>query len=320
MKIKRYSGILFFLLLLIISPMISNNDYVLNIYIFILLNIIVVTGLNLLMGYAGQISLGHAGFVGMGAYLSAILTGKYMWNCWLAMVVAAVVVAFTAFLLALPTLKLKGHYLAMATLGLGIIIYIFFNQLPITGGPSGFTGIPFLSIGNYQFTDYFSQYVLIAAITFFLVLFAFNLTTFRIGRAFRAIHGSEPAASVLGIDTYSYKIKVFVISAVYASISGSLYAHVVTFISPSSFYFNTSVGIVTMVVIGGMGYIWGGILGAALLTSLPEFLRFFEDYDIAIYGLLLIFVLLFLPEGLIGGIKELWEHFGKKNAGSKESN
>ena len=320
MILKRYTGIIIFFLLLISAPIISHNQYILNIYIFVLLNIITVTGLNLLMGYAGQISLGHAGFVGLGAYLSAILTEQYSVNCWLAMIIAAVIVAVIAFLIALPTLKLKGHYLAMATLGMGIIIYIFFNQLPITGGPSGFTGIPYLSIGNYEFSNYLNLYILIAVFTFMLVLFANNLTIFRIGRALRAIHDSESAASVLGINTYFYKVQIFVLSAVYASISGSLYAHFVTFISPSSFYFNTSVGIVTMVVIGGMGNVWGGIIGATLLTALPEFLRFFEDYDIAIYGLLLIIVLLFLPEGIIGGLKEIWEIYGKKITTNKTNN
>ncbi len=308
--LQDYLGVWIFLLLLILYPLFVSDAYSLNVAIFALQNVIIATGLNLLMGYAGQISLGHAGFVGMGAYLSAILTATYGWNCWLAMAVAAAAVGVIAFFLALPTLKLKGHYLAMATLGLGIILYIFFNQLvDYTGGPSGFVGIPYLKIGDKILSDYYSIYIVTSIISLFTVLFSFNFTKFRIGRALRAIHQSEIAATSLGINTYFYKVQVFVVSAIFASIAGSLYAHTVTFISPTSFGFKRSIQLVTMVVVGGMGNIWGGIAGAVFITYLPEFLRTFQDYDIILYGLFLILIVIYLPGGIAEGVEKLYGKF-----------
>ncbi len=315
---KIYRGILLFAVILAAFPIFVSGDYGLNIAIFALQNIIVVTGLNLLMGYAGQISLGHAGFVGLGAYISAVLTATYGWNCWFAMVIAAMGVGIVAFFIALPTLKLKGHYLAMATLGMGIILYIIFNQLvDVTGGPSGFVGIPFLSFGGKKLTSYKEIYIVTALITFMVVLLAYNLTLFRIGRALRSIHQSETASTALGINTYFYKVQVFVLSAIFASITGSLYAHTVTFISPTSFGFKRSIQLVTMVVVGGMGNIWGGVVGALFLTYLPEFLRAFEEYDIIIYGLLLILAIIYLPGGIVGGLEKIYEKL--PFVGNKES-
>ncbi len=316
--LKIYRGMIILGILLVLFPLLVTDDYGLNVAIFALQNIIVVTGLNLLMGYAGQISLGHAGFIGLGAYTSAVLTTTLGVNCWLAMIIAAVLVGIVAFLIALPTLKLKGHYLAMATLGMGIILYIVFNQLvEVTGGPSGFVGIPFMKIGGSELSSYHEIYIVTALFTFLVVLISYNLTLFRIGRALRSIHQSETASTALGINTYVYKVQVFVLSAIFASIAGSLYAHTVTFISPTSFGFKRSIQLVTMVIVGGMGNIWGGVIGALFLTYLPEFLRAFEDYDIILYGILLILVIIYLPSGIVGGVEKIYERipfFGSKRS------
>ncbi len=317
MRLKRYADILIFALLLIAYPLIITDNYGLNVGIFALENIITVTGLNLLMGYAGQISLGHAGFVGLGAYISAILTATYHWNCWLAMITAFVLVGIVAFFVALPTLKLRGHYLAMATLGLGMILYIFFSQLvDITGGPSGFVGIPYMRFGSLTFSSYSTIYVVTAMITFVIIWLSKNLASFKAGRIFRAIHQDEEAVVALGVNTYHYKVLVFVVSAVFASIAGSLYAHTVIFISPASFGFKRSIQLVTMVMVGGMGNIWGGVTGAIFLTYLPEFLRIFEDYDIIVYGSLLILVIIFMPGGIAGAVEDIYGKF--KNTGGRE--
>jgi branched-chain amino acid transport system permease protein len=271
------------------------------------------------LGYAGQISLGHAGFFGLGAYLSGILTATYSWNPWLAMSLAAVVVGGLAFLIGFPILKLKGHYLAMATLGMGIIMYITFNEtIGLTGGPSGLSGIPNISIGSITFDSDKKNFYLIWSFTLGMILLAQNLANSRIGRALRAVHDSEVAAQVLGINARLLKVQIFALSAVISSIAGTLYAHTMTFISPASFGFNFSVELLTMVVIGGLGSIYGSFLGAALLTLLPEFLRAAQDYDIIIYGALLMMMVMFMPRGLVRGVPDLLRKLLKKR-GSKHA-
>jgi branched-chain amino acid transport system permease protein len=287
-----------------------------NVLVFVGIHTMLAIGLNLLLGYAGQISLGHAGFFGLGAYLSGILTATYGWNPWVAMPLAAVAVGALAFLIGFPILKLKGHYLAMATLGMGIIMYIVFNEtVDLTGGPSGLSGIPNISIGSLTFDSDLKNYYLIWSITLCVVLLTLNLANSRVGRALRAVHDSEVAARVMGVNARLLKVQIFALSAVISSIAGSLYAHTMTFVSPASFGFNFSVELLTMVVIGGLGSIYGSFLGAALLTLLPEFLRAAHDYDIIIYGGLLMVMVMFMPGGLVRGVPDLFRKLLKKGGG-----
>lgn len=289
-------------LLIIIIPLFVKNKYYFTVMNVVGLNAIVVVGLNLLIGFAGQISLGHAAFYGMGAYLSAILTTTYHYPPWPAMVIAMLATGVVAYFVGYPSLKLRGHYLVMATLGFSIIVNIFMVELDkITGGPSGFPGIPNLSIGKLIFDTDFKNFYLIWTFTFFSILVSLNLVNSRVGRALKAIHGSEVAANTLGVDTDKYKAKVFVLSAIFASLSGSLYAHYLTFISPRSFDFYYSIQVVTMVIVGGMGSIWGAFFGAGLLTVLSEVLHVAEKYNIIVYGAILTLVLVSLPEGVIVG-------------------
>jgi branched-chain amino acid transport system permease protein len=286
--------------LLLLIPFFFKGGYLLNVLLFVGIHTILAIGLNLLLGFAGQISLGHAAFFGLGAYLSGILTATYSVNPWLAMIIAAVVVGIMAFVIGFPILKLKGHYLAMATLGLGIIIYIVFNEaVDLTGGPSGLSGIPNLSLGPLIFDTDLKNYYLIWTFTLATMLLSINLAHSRIGRALRAIHDSEIAARVMGVNARLLKVQIFSLSAAISAIAGSLYAHTMTFVSPASFGFNFSIELLTMVVIGGLGSIYGSFLGAALLTLLPEMLRAFQDYDIVVYGLLLILMTMFMPGGLV---------------------
>jgi len=297
---------LVFALLILVAPLAVEGSYLMNVMVFVGINTTLAIGLNLLLGYAGQISLGHAGFFGLGAYLSGILTATYGWNPWAAMPLAALIVGLLAFMIGFPILKLKGHYLAMATLGLGIIIYIVLNEtVDLTGGPSGLSGIPNLAIGTLIFDTDTKNYYLIWGVTLLVVLFAINLANSRVGRALRAIHDSEVAARVLGVNVRLLKVQIFALSAVISALAGSLYAHTMTFVSPASFGFNFSVELLTMVVIGGLGSIYGSFLGAALLTLLPEFLRAAQDYDIIIYGALLMLMVMFMPGGLVRGVPDL---------------
>ncbi|HEX9079759.1 MAG TPA: branched-chain amino acid ABC transporter permease [Desulfuromonadaceae bacterium] len=297
---------LLFATLVLLAPLLFRGGYLMNVLVFVGINTMLAIGLNLLLGYAGQISLGHAGFFGLGAYLSGILTATYGLDPWLVMPLAAVAVGALAFLIGFPILKLKGHYLAMATLGLGIIIYIVFNEtVDLTGGPSGLSGIPNLSVGAVTFDTDIKNYYLIWTVTLAVVLLAVNLVHSRVGRALRAIHDSEVAARVMGVNARLLKVQVFALSALISSLAGSLYAHTMTFVSPASFGFNFSVELLTMVVIGGLGSIYGSFLGAALLTLLPEFLRGTQDYDIVVYGALLMVMVMFMPGGLVRGVPEL---------------
>jgi branched-chain amino acid transport system permease protein len=315
MKHKDYMGIASLTAAIIAAPYLITNDYYLGVLIFTALNCLACTGLCLLMGYAGQISIGHGAFIAIGAYSSAILTTKLGWSPWAAMGCGVMIVIFVAFFVGIPTLRLKGHYLAMATLGFASIVHIVsVAAVEVTNGPSGISSIPRLEVFGYPLNSdtkffYFSWGIVI--IGFYL---AINLIHSRVGRGLKALHGSEDAASSLGVNITVYKIKVFVLSAIYASISGSLYAHYVLYIDPGPFDVTHSVLLVTMVAVGGLHNIWGALTGAVLLSLLPEFLssmseylqgfgiRYKTDYDTLVYGGILLLIMLFLPEGLFDGL------------------
>jgi len=293
--------------IIIILPLFVESKYYFIVLNVIGLNTIVVVGLNLLIGFAGQISLGHAAFYGLGSYFSGILTVNYGFPLWPAMVVGMMATGAVAYLIGYPSLKLRGHYLVMATLGFGIIINILMGELDqFTGGHDGLMGIPPLAIGGLVFDNDLKNFYLIWSFVFLCMLAARNLLNSRVGRALRAISGSEVAANSLGINTADYKVKVFVLSAMFASISGSLYAHYITFISPSSYDFHYSIQVVTMVIVGGMGSLWGSLLGAGVLTFISEALHVAKQYHIIAYGVFLCLVLVFLPEGILMGIINLF--------------
>ncbi len=295
-----------------------KEDYYFSLLNFIGIHTLLVVGLNLLMGYGGQISLGHAAFFGLGAYASGILTATYGVNPWLALLAGLLLSGATAFLLGVPALKLRGYYLAMATLGFGIIVYIVLNEAqPLTGGPSGLAGIPSLSLGPLSLNTPRRLYLFIWATVGLILALSANLVDSRLGRALRALHDSEPAAQSLAVDTFALKLKVFIWSALYASLAGSLYAHTLNFIAPSSFTFMFSIKLVTMVVLGGMASIWGSLLGAGVLTVLPELLTAFHDYEVVIFGAILMAVMIFLPRGLVRGIMNLWEFRNYKRQGGR---
>jgi len=351
----------FILTLFIISifflPVIFPNKYHVGILNIIGIYTILTIGLNLLMGYAGQISLGHAAFFGIGAYTSAILTthnladkfhfpGFLSCAChlpWVAAIIAIVITSIIALIIAIPTLKLHGHYLAMATLGIGIVVYIFLKEESwMTGGSDGLVGVPSLKILGLSLDSEWNIfgfkmerdknfYYLIWFTTIILLILSQNLINSRVGRALRSIHSSEIASATLGVNVAQYKIKVFVLSAIYSSIAGSLYAHYMQFVSPGSFGFVFSIKLVTMVVIGGMASLWGAVVGAFVLTLIPENLylvtNFFEhnlsmvvakiqspqDLETIIYGLILMVVMIFLPQGLTKGVVDIFRLTTKKD-------
>ena len=300
-------------------PFFLRNNYHLMVLNISALNILVVIGLNLLMGFAGQISLGHAAFFGLGAYLSGILTSTYGFPIWPTVLLAMAFTAGVAFAIGIPTLKLEGHYLVMATLGFNVIVYIVMLQLePVTGGPSGFAGIPRLAWSGFAFDSDRKVYYLLWAVSIGALLLSLNLIHSRVGRAMAALRQNEIAARCAGIDTEAYKVKIFVLSAVMASLAGSLYAHYITFISPGTFSFFYSLQVVTMVLVGGMGSLWGSVFGAFLLTLLPEALHAVKEYNVLVYGLILMGVLVFFPHGLLTGIAGIMRKREKDLPGGEE--
>jgi len=309
MRLRRFlNRWLLFVAVVILIPLAVESEYYLTLLNFIGIHTILVVGLNLLMGYAGQISLGHAAFFGLGAYTSGILTGTYGINPWLALMAGLLISGSAAFLIGVPALKLRGYYLAMATLGFGVIVYIVFNELQTwTGGPSGLAGIPALALAGFSFNTPLKLYLLIWPAVIFILALSASLVDSRTGRALRALHDSEAAAESLGVNTQRLKLLIFVWSALYASLAGSLYAHTMNFIAPSSFDIMFSIKLVTMVVVGGMASIWGSLLGAGVLTVLPELLVFFHDFEVVIFGGILMTVMIFLPRGLIRGLLDLKE-------------
>lgn len=280
----------------------------LNLFVFIGINTILALGLVLLAGYAGQISLGHTAFYACGAYASAILTLKQGWPPLAAMLAGAVVAAAIAFALGRPIFRLRGYYLAMATLGLLIIMAVILRQWrDVTGGPSGLPSVPAFAIGGWQVKGDLGYHYLVWGLALALLAFALNLVHSRPGRALRALHASESAAAASGIDVHRAKSLVLVLSAVFASLAGSLYAHYVTVVNPRPFGFETMVALLTMLVIGGMGSIWGAPLGALLVGLLPELLRALAPgatsgetatYEQIAFGALLIGGAIGLREGL----------------------
>jgi branched-chain amino acid transport system permease protein len=289
---------------------------------------IVVAGLNLLMGYAGQISLGQAAFYGLGAYVSGIMTtlaarhsvllgvsGSWCWP-WLAILAGLVITGSFAYLIGRPILRLRGNYLAMATLGLGIMVYILFREGgKLTGGNDGLAGIPRLSLGNaFRFWPMERYYYLVWAVAIAVITLALNMVNSRVGRALRALHDSEVAANTLGVDTQHYKLQTLVVSAMAASLAGSLYAHFQALVAPSPFNFQASVELVVMATVGGMRSIWGAPLGVAVVYMVREMLRARlhvllhmagGEHEMVAYGIILILIVIFMPEGLVSSLATL---------------
>jgi branched-chain amino acid transport system permease protein len=280
-------------------PLALTNNYFYEVAILVGLNAIVCVGLNLLIGYAGQISLGHAGFFGLGAYGSAILTGRFGWPPLAALPVATLAVALLAYLIGRPILRLRGHYLAMATLGMGVIVSIVVaTEDRWTGGPDGMP-VPPLAIFGATLTGEGPWYWLVGALLAAAVWLSLNLIDSPAGRALRALSGSEIAAEVSGIDSARQKVQVFVISAVFAAIAGALTAHYSGFITPSKATFFHSIELVTMVVLGGMASTFGAVLGAAVLTTLPQLLTAFKEYEMVVLGAIMMGTMIFMPKGLV---------------------
>ena len=264
--------------------------------------IIVVSGLNIVTGYAGQVSLGHAGLIAIGAYTSAILTVNYHLSFWLALPVAALFTAVFGALLGIPSLRVGGPYLALITIAFNFLIDKIILAWPdMTGAAAGMWGIRLPSIGNLSFS-HTAYYGLIIGIALLTILFCKNIVNSRWGRSFNAVRNDEMVAETSGINIYSTKLAAFVISAFFAGIGGSLWSHLHGYISPEALRFDRSVLLLLMLLVGGQRSILGPMVGAVVLTALPEFLHRIEEYRLIIYGVGLVMCVILMPEGLLGMI------------------
>jgi branched-chain amino acid transport system permease protein len=295
----RTGGLALLLALVLALPLVMVNNYWYEVAIQVGLNAIVCIGLNLLIGYAGQISLGHAGFFGMGAYGTAILSTYFGLPPMLALLLTNVGVGVLALLVGRPILRLKGHYLAMATLGMGIIISIIITtEDRFTGGPDGMN-VPALSLFGQPLVGEHLWYWLVSLALVIAVTLALNLIESPIGRALRALNGSEVGARVSGIDATRAKVGIFVISAVFASLAGGLMAHYSGFITPGKASFFHSIELVAMVVFGGMSSTFGAVIGAAALTLLPQLLTVLKEYEMVVFGAVMVITMVFFPRGFL---------------------
>jgi branched-chain amino acid transport system permease protein len=296
---NAYLGLGLVIAVLLVLPFILPNSYYMDLAIRMAINAIIVIGLNLLIGFAGQISLGHAGFLGIGAYASAVLPTHFGFHPLLAMAAGAAATAVIAGVVAKPIFKLKGNYLAMATLGLGIIINIALrNEAQWTGGPDGMA-VPAFALFGMELSSDKQWYWVVAALLVISVWASLNIIDSPFGRALRALHGSEVASQVVGVNIVRYKVSIFVLSAMFASIMGSITAHYIGFVTPNFADFFHSIELVTMVVVGGMASVFGSIVGAVLLTALPQALATFEGWETVVFGSVLMLCMIFLPKGLV---------------------
>jgi branched-chain amino acid transport system permease protein len=297
--------------IIVISPYFFPSAYHYRIGALVLIFALAVVGLNLLMGFAGQVSLGHAGFLGIGAYSVAIGPIYYGLPSWLCLFVGAMVSGAVAFLVGRPILRLKGHYLAVATLGFGLLVAIVLtNEAGWTGGPDGMS-VPRLVLFNWQVRGSDAWYWIAGATLVGGFVLALNLMDSPTGRALQAIHDSEIAALVLGIDVARKKLTIFVISAMYASVAGSYLALFNGHVTPDVAGFLRSIELVAMVVLGGMGSIVGSLVGAAVLVVLPQTLTIFHEYEQAVLGLILMVFMIFLRRGIVPSVAATFARWRK---------
>ena len=292
-----------FVALLFVIPL-FQNDYYRDVLTLTAMYAVLALGLNLVVGQTGLLNLGYVAFYAIGAYTYAILSTRFGLPFWPGLVAGAAAAAFMALLIGLSTLKLRGDYFAIVTLGLGEITRIVLNNSDsITGGPNGISRIGRPSLFGHVFATPLEYYYLILVIAVVTVFAMNRIMTSRIGRAWVAIREDEIAAEAMGINTFRLKLLAFVIASAWAGMTGVFFASKMAFVSPESFTFFESVIILCMVVLGGMGSIPGIILGAFLLITLPEVFRDFADYRMLGFGVALVLMMIFRPQGLLGTAK-----------------
>ncbi len=284
--------------------------YIFHVLIMMGIYAILALSLNIIVGFAGLVSLGHAAFFGIGAYVSGLLMINGL-GFPAAFFLSGIITSLLGLCLALPSLRVKDDYLAIVTLGFGIIIGLVFLNLEITGGADGLVGIPPVSLMGKPLYSKPGFFGLVAGVLVVMIVTMYTLKQSKIGRAWAAIRDNDVSAAFMGINVYGYKTMAFITSSFWAGLAGSLYAHYTAYINPHTFNMHTSIMVLSMVVLGGIGSITGSILGAVLLILLPEILRPLADYQDIFYGALLVAMMIFRPQGIMGRVK-ITEMFGRK--------
>lgn len=301
----RYNVTVAIALIVIILPFLLSSTFHLRMATMVIIFSVVVIGLNLLMGYAGQVSLGHAGFLALGAYAAAFGPAHLGLNPWISMALGILATSAIAYLIGKPILKLKGYHLAMATLAFGIVVALVLNnELNWTGGPDGM-GVKRANLAILGLTHVQSWYAISSAVLVLAILLVQNLLNSSTGRALRSIHDSEVASNVLGIDVTRQKLVAFVLSAALAAAAGSCLAQLDGHVTPATGSILKSIELLTMAVIGGLGSLVGSIVGAAFLVLMPQFLTAFHEYEHAMLGVMLIFTMIVMRNGIVPSLTTL---------------
>jgi branched-chain amino acid transport system permease protein len=305
------------LVFLFLWPLFTQNPYYIHTGITIGIMVMLAVGLNLLFGYTGQISLAHSSFYAIGAYTASLLEVHAGLSFWVSTPIGVVLAVLVAIFIGIPTLKLKDHYLALATLALCLVTSLFLiNAKWLTNGSEGVMGIQPPTLFGYAMkgVSYYYLVMFLAVIIFVLIR---NLVNSRVGIALETIRENEDAAAALGVNVLYYKVMVFAISGALAALAGSLYAHLTLFASPESFGLPLSIEVLVIIVVGGLASMLGSALGAVVITLLPELLYEFEEYRLLVYGVILLLVVLFAPKGIVGVIASLTRLFRSKFGQSK---
>jgi branched-chain amino acid transport system permease protein len=300
---KSWLNILIFVGIIAVAavlPVLAANPYQVHILNLLGIYMILNFGLNIAMGYCGQMNLALAAFWGVGAYASTLLTVDLGLNFWLALPISGLVTAILGALVGLPSLKVRSHYLAIVTIGLaGIINLVLVNEREITRGAIGITNIPSPSVFGFELNDGYRYYYFVLFVVILAYLLARQIVNNRLGRNFVAIRDDHVAAQAMGIDIAYYQILAFAISGFYAGIAGSVYAHMINYVSPDIFAFQSMMFVLTMTLVGGLGSLNGSLIGS-LLAIVHEYLRQFEDFQLVIYGAIVVLCVLFFPGGVVG--------------------
>ena len=313
--VQIIAGLIFLLFPLLAAGIIESPRYIIQIGCFILIYIIAASGLDILYGYCGQISMGHAGFFAIGAYGSALMTDYLHLHPLIAALISCVIASLVAVLIAFPAAKLKFHFLSLATIAFGEIIYSIISASPkqITGNFRGYFPAKLYLFGKCFSDDYTAYYYLVFVIAAIGLLLKSLLVNSRTGRAFVAIRENVTAAGGMGINVRKHKVIAFCTSAFYVAMAGALYGHFVNYISPGTFMNDQSVMFITMLLFGGSGCFWGPIVGVVTVQVLNELLRYLKEYQLLFYGILLLLVILFMPNGIVN-LRFSW----KRKGGNKE--
>lgn len=297
---KIITGIILAVAVIVWPFIASSQPYLLRTSVIVLLYIVLALSLNFVLGFAGQLSMGHSAFYAIGAYTTALLTVNFGVSFWIALLASALMAGIFGLLLGIPTLRLKGDYLAITTIGFGEILrLVLINWTSLTRGPAGIPGIPSPSIFGFVINNNIGYFYIILVFAFLTIFISTRLLNSRLGRGLIAVRDDEVAAEAMGINPTYLKILAFVLGAVLAGIAGGFFASFIHYVNPDNFTYNESVTILIMVVLGGVGSVPGVIAGATVLAVLPEALRSISTYRYAIYGILLILMMIIRPQGMI---------------------